>query len=180
MEFVTTALILVILAEPLLPSAQLVLRDSTLSAQPALPLAPLELTPLTESANAFLDSFSPTNVLLHAQLDSDLLEDSALNALITVLAAQDLHLLAHLALTDMPSMLSLESANLLLHASSVNTSRNQTASAQEFALRILSTTNLSALLLVFKATKITELEDASLKTLKVDVHSPTILAMEFA
>lgn len=127
-----------------------------------------------------LDSFTPTNVLLHAQLDLELLEDNALNALITAQPAQDLQLPAHLASMDMPSMLLLEFAKLPLHANSVNTSHNQTTNAQESALRILSTMNLSALLPVFKATKTTELEDVSPRTLKVDAHSLIILAMEFA
>ena len=72
MEFVTTAPILVIPAELLLPSVLHVSRDSTLLDLPVLLPAQLELTPSMESVNVFLDLFSPTNVLLHAQLDSEL------------------------------------------------------------------------------------------------------------
>jgi hypothetical protein len=180
MEFVTTAPILVIPAELLLPSVLHVSRDSTLLDLPVLLPAQLELTPSMESVNVFLDLFSPTNVLLHAQLDSELLEDNALNALITVLAAQDHHLLVLHALMDMPLTLLPVSARLLLHANSVNTSLSLTANAQESALKTLSTMNLFVLLLVFKDIKITELEDALPRTSKVDAHSPTTLAMEFA
>ena len=180
MEFVTTALILVIPAELLLPFVLHALKDSTLLDLPVLLLAQLELTPSMESANVFLDLFTPTNVLLHAQLDSELLEDNALNALITVLAAQDHHLLVLHASTDMLLMLLPVSARLPLHASSVNISHNPTANAQESALKTLSTMNLFVLLPVFKDIKITELEDVLPRTSKVDAHSPIILATEFA
>lgn len=179
-EFVTTALILVIPAELLLLFVLHVLRDSTLLDLPVLLLAQLEPTLSTESANVFLDLFSPTNALLHAQLDLELLEDNALNVLKIVLAAQDHHLLVLHALMDMLLMLSLVFAKSLLHANSVNISHNLTANAPESALKIPSTMNLFALLLVFKDIKITELEDVLLKTLRVDVHSLTILVMEFA
>ena len=166
-------------AEPLLLFVPHVLRDSTLLDLPVLLLAQLELTPSMEFVNVFLDLFTLTNVSLHAQLDTEPLEDNALNALTTVLAAQDHHLLVLHALMDMLLMLSLVFAKLPLHANSVNISHNLTVNAQEFALKTPSTMNQFVLLLVFKDIKITELEDVSPKILKVDVHSPTILATEF-
>jgi|688.fasta_scaffold38758_4 hypothetical protein len=174
MEFVTTVLTLVILVELLLLFVLHVSKDLTLLVQLALLLALLELILLMEYANVWSDLFSLTNVLLNAQLDSELSEDSAQNALRTALVVQDLHQPAHLALMDMLSMLLLVFVKLPLHANSVNTFHNQTADAQEFALKILSTMNLFVLLLVFKDIKITELEDASPRTLRADAHSPTI------
>ena len=54
-------------------------------------LAPEEPLQSTEFVNAQMDSSSPTNALLPAQLDMEQSVDNALNALLTVLHAQDLN-----------------------------------------------------------------------------------------
>ncbi len=67
-EFVTTALILVIPAEPLLLFVPHVLRDSTLLDLPVLLLAQLELTPSMEFVNVDLDFSIITVVCKHVLL----------------------------------------------------------------------------------------------------------------
>jgi len=110
-----------------------VLRDLTLLDLPVLLLAQLELTPSMEFVNVSLDLFTLTNVSLHALLDTEPLEDNALNALTTVLAAQDHHLLVLHALMDMLLMLLLVFAKLPPHANSVNISQLKTIYVQEYA-----------------------------------------------
>jgi hypothetical protein len=178
--FVTIAHIPAIPADQPPQSAQLASLDSTLSDQPALLPAHLELTPSMEFANAPLDTSTPTNASLHAQLDTDQSADSALNALRTVLHAMETLTPAPAVSVDTLLTLSLEFVKLPQPANSDNTSPNHPTHAQESALKTLSTMNQSALLLASKATKITELEVALPPAHKADAHILTISAMESA
>jgi hypothetical protein len=63
-------------------------------------LAPEEPLQSTEFVNAQMDSSSPTNALLPAQLDMEQSVDNVLNALLTVLHAQDLNKHAQAASMD--------------------------------------------------------------------------------
>ena len=100
MVSVTIVHILATHADQLHPFAQAVSVDSTLSDQPALLLVPKEPPQSMESANAQMDSFTPTNVLLPAQLDMEQSVDNVLNALLTALHAQDLYQHAQAASMD--------------------------------------------------------------------------------
>lgn len=150
------------LVAQLLPFAPPVSLDSTLLDLPVLLPAPLEPAPSTEFASALPAISTPTSAFLHAPLDTDPLEDSALNVLPTALLAQELPLPAPAASMDMPLTLLLVSARLPPTANSANTSLKLQTAALAFAPLALTTMSQSALLLVSKATKTTESEDVLL------------------
>lgn len=118
-------------------------------------------------------------MLLHAPLDSETSEDNANNVEPTVPAAQDQ--LLHAPHASMDTLLTklVELVNSLHHANSVNTILNHQAHAPESALKVLSSMKMCASLPVSQDSMITESEVVLLLLLKVDAHSPTILATEF-
>lgn len=97
MVSVTIAHTLAIHADQPHQFAQPVSKDSILLDQPVSLLAQLEQFQSMESANATMDSFSPTNVLIAAQLDSEQSVANALSALLIALHAQDLKMHAQAA-----------------------------------------------------------------------------------
>jgi hypothetical protein len=117
-------------------------------------------------------------VLLHAPLDSETSEDNANNVEPTVPAVQDqlLHVL-HVSMV-MPLIKLVEHVNSLLHASSDNTTHNHQAHVPEFVHKVLSSMKMFVSLHVSQDSMTMESEVVLQLSLKADVHSLTILAME--
>eukprot|EP00178_Gracilaria_changii_P015995 TRINITY_DN4503_c0_g1_i1.p2 TRINITY_DN4503_c0_g1~~TRINITY_DN4503_c0_g1_i1.p2 ORF type:complete len:257 (+),score=29.37 TRINITY_DN4503_c0_g1_i1:2781-3551(+) len=144
MVFVTIVPILAILAPQLLQVAPHVLMDSISLELLVLLLVPLEPSQETEFVFAEVELFSEILVLLHAQLDMEILVVNAKNVMRTVPVARLQRPTVFHVLMAMLWIKSVDCARKLLHVNSANISHNHRMLALEFAHPTLTSMKMFA------------------------------------